>query len=180
MIRRGAYFSPCRRWRYALWRFWAPLPSLHFMMLNPSTADETDNDPTVERCERRAREWGYGGLIVTNIYAWRSTDPRALLKVEDPVGPENDAVLMRAVLFARDTICAWGTHGRKRGGELVTGLLARQSLYALAVNQGDGTPGHPLYLPYANEPIPYRGALAWKRPGPPVQERATQLNLLEV
>lgn len=175
---RGAHFSPCRRWRYALWRFWALRPSLHFCMLNPSTADEEANDPTVERCERRAREWGYGGLIVTNIFAWRSTDPRALLEIADPIGPENDAVILRAYLAARDTICAWGTHGRKRGVELVSGALSGRCLYALALTN-DGTPGHPLYLPYTNEPIPYRSAPTWKRPGPPQCERATQLNLLE-
>ena len=122
----GAYFSPCRRWRYALWRFWAPQPLLHFIMLNPSTADENANDPTVERCERRAHDWGYGGVIVTNVFAWRSTDPRGLHDTEDPVGPENDAVIPRAALAARDTICAWGVHGRERGMVLVEGVNVKK------------------------------------------------------
>jgi hypothetical protein len=144
------------------------------MMLNPSTADENSNDPTVERCERRAREWGYGGLIVTNIFAWRSTDPRALLEIDDPIGPENDAVIVRAVSLARDTICAWGVHGWMRGVNLVTGPLVGVGLYALCFTN-DGTPGHPLYVPYSAEPVPYRNVEAWSRPGPP---RDAQLELL--
>jgi hypothetical protein len=72
---RGAAFSACRRYRYRLWRMWDRRPHCCFVMLNPSTADELANDPTVERCERRARAWGYGGLEVANVFAWRSTDP---------------------------------------------------------------------------------------------------------
>ena len=174
-VNRGAVFSPCRRWRYALWRIWnSEHPLLHFMMLNPSTADENANDPTVERCERRAREWGYGGLIVTNIFAWRSTDPRALLEVDDPIGPENDAVILRAIFLALDTVCAWGVHGRARGRELVDGPLRMCHLHALGFT-ADGTPRHPLYLPYESEPVPYHNACAWSRLGPP---RAAQLALL--
>lgn len=174
-MNRGAVFSPCRRWRYALWRIWdSDHPLLHFIMLNPSTADENANDPTVERCERRAREWGYGGLIVTNIFAWRSTDPRALLEVADPIGPENDSVIAKAVALARDTICAWGVHGRTRGVALLGGALLGSRLYALSFTN-DGTPGHPLYVPYSAEPVPYRNVDGWKRPGPP---RDAQLELL--
>ena len=75
----GAVFSECKRYRYSLWRVWNPdLPVCMFLMLNPSTADETTNDPTVERCQRRAVQMGYGGLHVGNIFAWRSTDPTGI------------------------------------------------------------------------------------------------------
>ena len=90
----GATFSPCRRYRYTLWRQWDERPPATFIMLNPSTADETANDPTVERCQRRAQAMGYGGVRVANIFALRSTDPRALYTAEDPVGPENDHALL--------------------------------------------------------------------------------------
>lgn len=84
----GAAFSPCRRYRYRLWRTWGDAAPAVFVMLNPSTADEIENDPTVERCERRARAMGFGGLRVANIFSLRSTDPTALYTSDDPVGPE--------------------------------------------------------------------------------------------
>ena len=105
----GAIFSDCRRYRYALWRIWEPsLPPCLFVMLNPSTADEAKNDPTIERCERRASAMGYGGLYVSNIFAFRSTDPAALYIEEDPVGPENDEYIMNGVREAALVICGWG------------------------------------------------------------------------
>jgi hypothetical protein len=96
-ITSDATFSPCRKYRYTLTRTWVPdLPLINFVMLNPSTADEVVNDPTVERCERRARMWNCGGLIVTNIFAWRSTDPDELRRVADPVGPDKDDALVES------------------------------------------------------------------------------------
>ena len=91
----GARFSIDRRYRYALWRVWDHDENLYnFLLLNPSSADEATNDPTIERCERRARRWGFGGLIVTNLFALCATDPAGLRRVADPIGPENDAAIL--------------------------------------------------------------------------------------
>lgn len=123
-------------------------------MLNPSTADELTNDPTIERCEKRAREYGYGGIKVTNLFALRSTDPAALHAAVDPIGPDNDEAILDAYLTSRMTICAWGTHGAHLDrGRKVTEMLASigAELYALDLTK-DGIPGHPLYLPYSLHP----------------------------
>lgn len=152
----GATFSPCRSYRYRLWRFWDQRPYLAFVMLNPSTADETANDPTIERCQRRAVAGGYGGLAVVNIFALRSTDPKALYRHADPVGPWNDAAILDVARQAGLLICAWGAHGKLHGrGARVLAMLRESGVepHALRIGKG-GQPGHPLYLPYALEPVP--------------------------
>jgi hypothetical protein len=151
----GATFSPCRRYRYTLWRQWDERPPAAFIMLNPSTADETANDPTVERCQRRAQAMGYGGIRVANIFALRSTDPRALYTAEDPVGPENDHALLTLAQGVSLVICAWGSHGRHQGrGVAVRALLHAHDipLHVLRLNQ-DGNPQHPLYIGYDVAPV---------------------------
>lgn len=90
----GADFSPCQRYRYKLWRKWGNGDLVNFLMLNPSTADAVQNDPTVERCERRARQLGFDGLIVTNLFAFRATDPRTLKAAPDPIGFPRDYILV--------------------------------------------------------------------------------------
>lgn len=93
-IETGATFSPCRNWRYSLWRIWDPERApLLCILLNPSTADETENDPTVTRCQQRAQSGEFGGILIGNIFALRSTDPSVLYKSPDPIGPENDLSL---------------------------------------------------------------------------------------
>ena len=155
---RGATFSECKGYRYTLWRRWARDPMDVWLMLNPSTADAVQNDPTVERCERRSRTMGAGGIIVLNVFAWRSTDPRGLRRVADPEGPLNRAVIRDVCLGASQhgaiarVICAWGGHGKDRGMELA--LFLHKSgvpLAALKLSK-DGTPCHPLYLPYELQP----------------------------
>lgn len=154
----GAVFSPCDRYRYRLWRYWdrAKKP-LCFLMLNPSTADDLENDPTVERCQRRAMMMGFGGLEVVNIFAYRSTDPSALSAVGDPVGPENDVAILGACRLAGMVVCAWGEHGKlgDRSGKVLE-LLAREGipLHALVVNSS-GEPKHPLYVSYDIRPTPF-------------------------
>ncbi len=99
--RSTAVYSDCERYRYLLTRVWNPDgPRALFVMLNPSTATEVQNDPTVERCERRARALGFGGFRVTNIFAWRDTDPRAMRAAADPVGPANDAAIAESCDWA--------------------------------------------------------------------------------
>lgn len=155
----GARFSPCLRYRYALWRIWDPAkPVATFVMLNPSTADEVDNDPTVERCQRRSVALGMGGLRVANIFAWRSTDPQPLYDLEDPVGPDNDAAILEACRGASIVICAWGGHGKLHDrGAAVAAMLTGAGIQpqCLAIN-ADGTPKHPLYVGYGVRPVPYR------------------------
>lgn len=151
-----AIFSPCGTYRYLLQRFWhARLESLCMVMLNPSTADAEKDDPTVARCVERARRLGFGSLEVVNIFALRSTDPKALYRHEDPVGPENDEQIVISARTCNMTICAWGTHGALRErGKRVLQLLRHAGVkpYALRVS-AKGHPCHPLYLPYSLQPI---------------------------
>jgi hypothetical protein len=123
-------------------------------MLNPSTATEVQNDPTVERCERRARALGFGAFCVTNIFAWRDTDPRKMRAAADPIGPENNATILKFSSWADTVICAWGTHGEhlKQGAAIEqmlrpTGL----DLYHLGLSKA-GHPKHPLYIAYVKQP----------------------------
>jgi hypothetical protein len=153
-----AIYSPCEAYRYELTRVWdrAGQKAL-FVMLNPSTATEVQNDPTVERCERRARALGFGAFRVTNIFAWRATDPKVMRAQSDPVGPENDEAIAAGAQWADRIICAWGSHGAhlNRGAAVerllrVTGL----PLWHLGLTQA-GAPKHPLYIAYAQQPEPW-------------------------
>lgn len=149
----GATFSTCRRWRYLLWRRWdEKKPAANFLMLNPSTADERRLDPTCSRARDYAERWGYGALIVTNVFAFRSTDPDKLRRVDDPVGPGNDAAILRAARQASIVVCAWGNHGAflDRSSH-VKNLLKTMELHSLRLN-ANGEPAHPLYLPGALRP----------------------------
>ena len=150
-----AIYSPCEAYRYALTRVWdAAGGKVHFCMLNPSTATEVQNDPTVERCERRARALGFGAFRVTNIFAWRDTDPRKMRAAADPVGPENDAAILEGVRWADQVIAAWGTHGAHLDrGPAVETLLRNtgQPLFHLGLTK-DGHPKHPLYIAYSQQP----------------------------
>ena len=150
-----AVYSPCERYRYTLTRTWAPeTGKILFVMLNPSTATERQNDPTVERCERRARALGFGAFRVCNIFAWRETDPAKMRKAADPVGPANDAAIAEACHWADRIVCAWGTHGEHldRGPEVERLMRATgRPLYHLGLTKA-GHPKHPLYIGYATQP----------------------------
>ena len=153
-----AVYSDCEAYRYLLTRTWdATGGKALFVMLNPSTATEYQNDPTVERCERRARALGFGAFRVTNIFAWRDTDPKKMRAAADPVGPGNDAAIAESTLWADQIICAWGNHGSHldRGAQVrkllgATGL----PLHHLGLT-GQGHPTHPLYLSYTRQPEPW-------------------------
>jgi hypothetical protein len=170
----GAEFSPCRLYRYTLWRRWAEGPTMLWLMLNPSTADETKNDPTVERCQRRAVAGEYGAVEVCNIFAYRSTDPRALRQVADPVGPENDAKILERAKRAACVVCGWGSHGGKRGFEVAERLVANGiHLHCLGLT-GQGQPKHPLYVPYSDnlcEWVPSEQKLIYKQIHPAVPSK---------
>ena len=154
-IRSSALYSPCGTYRYALTRIWDALaPKLLFIMLNPSTATELKNDPTIERCERRAKALGYGSFCACNLFAYRATDPRDLKKAKDPIGPDNLAQLMIAARGSDAILCAWGTHGSYMGmGPAIQILLVSEgfALYHLGLSK-DGHPKHPLYIGYRTSP----------------------------
>ena len=154
----GARFSPCRRWRYLLWRRWdAARPTANFLMLNPSTADEVRLDPSCTRAREYAARWGYGALIVTNVFGWRATDPKDMKAAADPVGAGNDRAIVRAAREARLLVCAWGNHGAhlERASRVVALLRkAGVPVHALRLNRG-GQPAHPLYLPGMLSPAPW-------------------------
>lgn len=155
----GAVFSDCEQYRYRLWREWdKSLPSLCFLMLNPSTADEQANDPTIARCEARAVAMRCGRLEVVNLFPYRATDPDQLCTVTDPLGPVNkaDGAIMDAISVSHMIICGWGSHKAaiERAAEVlriirITGYANR--MHYLGLNQ-DGSPKHPLYIAMKTKP----------------------------
>lgn len=150
-----AIYSDCLAYRYSLTRIWDPNGrKVNFVMLNPSTATEVQNDPTVERCEQRARALGFGAFCVTNIFAWRDTDPKKMRAAADPIGGDNDASIRDACVWADQVIAAWGTHGAHldRGAQ-VARLLSKVNvpIYHLGLTKA-GHPKHPLYLSYSQKP----------------------------
>jgi len=163
MTEAGATFSPCRRWRYLLWRRWDEAkPVANFLMLNPSTADEKKLDPTCARARDYAERWGYGALIVTNIFAFRNTNPNQMKAAEDPVGPGNDAAIVKAAKASALVVCAWGNHGAfLERSSAVRALLNKINIrpHVLRLN-ANGEPAHPLYLPGRLEAISWSASAA--------------------
>ena len=155
----SATYSPCEQYRYILLREWSVSPKVNFIMLNPSTATEQQNDATVERCQRRAEMLGFGGLMVTNLFAYRATDPKDMKRQADPVGPDNDEVIIAAADDADMVICAWGGHGNHlgRAGKVLEMLRGHQRISCKlhALKTTNGQPWHPLYLPYRLQPRPF-------------------------
>jgi hypothetical protein len=155
-VEKGATLSPCGLYRYQLWRVWDETrPRLLFIMLNPSTADAEVDDPTIKKCIKYARAWGYGGLEVVNLYALRSTDPNALKGHPNPRGDENDRYIFESACRAGCIVAAWGQHkaiGAR--GRYIKRLLAQQGfdLYCLRTTK-NGQPWHPLYVPDAQTPV---------------------------
>ena len=149
----GATFSPNRRYRYRLWRRWAEGRAVLWVMLNPSTADEHVLDPTLRRCAAFARAWGFGRFDVCNLFALRSTDPKAIYTAADPVGPGNDDEIVNAAMDADLVLVGWGVHGefQARAEAVTTKLLgACPAVWCLGLSK-DGHPKHPLYLPAATK-----------------------------
>lgn len=192
-INKGAIISACGNYRYRLWREWRlhPRPaqwrmwtdddgapvldgagqqlgeplSCVFVMLNPSTADGDQDDPTIRRCVAYAKAWGYDRMEVVNLFAWRSTEPRTVLSMTgektDPVGPDNRLHVRRAIGDAGIVVCAWGAHGGHIDqDETMLGWIEEDGgePHALRVTK-DGFPAHPLYLPSDLRPTPYRGRM---------------------
>lgn len=153
----GALLSTCGFYRYELVRSWGDGKDyLMVIGLNPSTADAEFDDRTILRCIRFAKSWGYTALYMTNIFAFRATNPNVMKQAREPIGVDNDRHLKRIAGDAKLVLAAWGNHGgfKNRGGDVVKLLHGVKPLYCLRTT-GSGAPQHPLYLPAELKPIPY-------------------------
>lgn len=151
-------FSPSREHRYTLLRstgLMAPKPSpIFWVMLNPSTADEETNDPTIRRVIDFSSTFGFSIAIVLNLFAFRATDPKTMKQADDPIGPENDFWLTTALEYCRKTnsplVCAWGVHGAFRQRQWQVAVMAEKHQQSDPLSclgrTADGSPRHPLYV----------------------------------
>ena len=158
----GAILSPCGTYRYHLWRRWdSCLPTMVWVMLNPSTADATNDDPTIRRCIGFAKREGCGGISVRNVFALRATNPDELAKHADPFGPENEEHLLaaRSVSLLTVLVCGWGAKpANKRLRSYfrnAESILSVQKPNCFGVTKA-GDPRHPLYLPGDAKLVPWR------------------------
>ena len=147
----GAVLDQQRQHRFLLWRFWDDSPRMLFIGLNPSTADEYEADPTIRRCMAFARTWGYGGMYMMNIFAFRTYDPKILKDAPDPIGPRNDHWLLEIGQEAKIIIAAWGVHGAYLGRDKEVRKMLTDLHYLRLTKEG--FPSHPLYLSKALKPI---------------------------
>lgn len=159
----GAIFSTDRVHRYRLWRQWDPmLPTCAFIGLNPSTADEVEDDPTIRRCISFSKAWGFGRFEMLNLFAFRSTEPLGLLDASDPVGEKNNESILAVCAAAGRVVFSWGSHKKSK---TLAGLVLRRSENVISLlsdttwearrnperfghlgRNSDGAPKHPLYL----------------------------------
>jgi len=150
-VTRNAVISDCEKYRYTLYRKWdKSKPIIMFLMLNPSTADATFDDPTIRRCIGFAKSWGYGGLFVGNLFAYRATNPKSLFLTDNPIGKNNEEFIGTMARLSQKIVCAWGNSA------IVKKLLKKHPNYKPLLGLGnntyyidlsnDGTPKHPLYL----------------------------------
>lgn len=162
MIRKPlTLFSDDRVYRYTLWREWADLFTttlrvVNFICLNPSTATETLDDPTMRKCIKFSKAWGYDAMCVTNIFAYRATNPEEMKAAADPVGPDNDNWIRHVALQSDLVVAAWSQHAGHRGrSKEVRDLLVRMGKPVHYLRMGTGQapePWHPLYLPDSTKP----------------------------
>ncbi len=152
-VKKDAVLSKCRKYRFALWRIWdESKPQVMFIGLNPSTADEIDDDPTLIRCINYAKAWGFGGICMTNLFAYRATEPQDMLTAHAPVGSENDQWLINLSKKAGLVVAAWGNTGTYLNRSSHIKQLIPNLNY-LKLNQS-GEPAHPLYLKSSLKPVP--------------------------
>lgn len=135
------------RYRYLLGRRWGDGPLMVWVLANPSTADALTDDPTVRRCVGFAGAHGSGGLLLVNLWGWRATDPRSLVRVPDPVGPGNDRAIAGALAAsAGPVVLGWGSRADPSRVRAVLALLGERPRHCLGTTR-DGHPRHPLYVP---------------------------------
>lgn len=157
-MKRLAFFDEDRSHRYALWRTWGQGPECVFIGLNPSLANEEKDDPTIRRCINFAKEWGYGGLIMLNIFAAVTPYPSLLQAMVNPIGELNTRVIVRHCKKADIVVACWGgiAYGRDQADHILAMVLKeRGEIHCLGVNK-DGTPKHPLYLASSTKPRVWR------------------------
>jgi len=153
-MKSSAKFSFCRRYRYTLQRHWGEYADRGYVMfigLNPSTADETKDDPTLRRCICFAKSWGYDGVFMLNLFALRSTDPIEMRNHPHPIGPQNNFYITEIANHAELIVAAWGNHGVHHGRDAEVRSLCTNLHYLRLTKSGQ--PGHPLYLPRILKPV---------------------------
>jgi hypothetical protein len=166
----GAIFSTCEKYRYVLWRRWGDAPPLAFIGLNPSTADASQDDPTIRRCIGFAKRFQAGGLVMLNLFAFRATDPSALVLFANPdhpeagVGPNHDEMIRPWMGLCNKAIAAWGASVPHRSARpTVLSAMAVDTiggLWCLGQTK-DGSPRHPLYLKKDATPSVWCGSPKW-------------------
>lgn len=151
--RSGAVISPCGFYRYRLWRRWDLEGRVAlWVMLNPSTADASTNDPTILAIIDFAKRWGFGGIEVVNLYAYRTKSPDVLKAAGYPVGPDNDMTIRALVKQNRHVVCAWGSKAQPERAQAVHELIAAHADPQYLQLNKDGSPKHPLYVKRDTEP----------------------------
>lgn len=148
-----AHLSSCGRYRYSLTRKWGPEASVGYIMLNPSTADASDDDPTIRKCIGFAKKYEFGGIVVRNLFNFRSKSPTDLPKQLDPIGDDGDKAIKSLPKECALIIVAWGNIHKllRNRATWAIATLGTANLFCLGINEG-GSPKHPLYVPY-NAPL---------------------------
>lgn len=147
-IHSNATISPCNKYRYVLRRTWNErISAIGIVALNPSTADATADDPTVKKCVKLARFWGYGGIVLVNLFAWRATEKKEIKTIYDPIGPNNDKEIQKALNDVDDVLVAWGEYGAYLNRSTKVRAILKQlpKKYVCIKQNISGEPTHPLY-----------------------------------
>lgn len=153
-MEKKAIISKDKIYRYKLSRTWdSTKPTILFIGLNPSIADENIDDPTITRCINFAKDWGYGTLLMANLFAFRSTYSKDIYLIDDPIGKDNDHYLLECVTQSDLIVACWGNNGTYMNREKVIKELV-PNLYCLQKNK-NGTPHHPLRPPRNIHPLPF-------------------------
>lgn len=160
-INKDAYISDDGKYRYTLSRQWKLVPFMKlkynctFIGLNPSTADAMKDDTTIRRCVNYAKDWGYESLLMVNLFAFRARQPQVMMAAYDPIGPENDRILLEAERNSAIVIAAWGARGTYMNRDLRVREMFKGKLHVLKLT-ANGIPAHPLYLKKNLRPVPWR------------------------
>lgn len=154
MEKKGAELSKCRTYRYVLWRKWGNVNSALFIGLNPSTADEINDDLTIKKCVGFAKRWGFGGIYMLNLFAFRATDPIDMIRADEPIGPDNDIALTKYSQKSQIVVACWGSISTQYRPRLCWQTRIGQVQKAIGRTMvclgktKDGSPRHPSRLAY--------------------------------